>query len=76
MMITIITSCSSLVVALVTVLAQNRVLSVKIDNLAEKVNKHNNVVERTYKLEADMATVWKRYDDMADDIGALEEKTK
>ena len=31
-----------------------RVIKTEIDNLADKVSKHNNLVERTYKLEGRM----------------------
>lgn len=33
------------------------VMSVKLDALAEKVAKHNNLIERTYALERQMALV-------------------
>lgn len=33
------------------------VIDTKIDELSKRVEKHNNVVERTFKLEADMALV-------------------
>lgn len=33
------------------------ILDCKIDELARRVEKHNNVVERTYKLESDMKLV-------------------
>lgn len=33
---------------------QIAVLVVKVDELAEKVEKHNHVIERTYKLERDI----------------------
>ena len=47
------------VLTLVGVLASNSrsraVMECKIDALAEKVQKHNEVIERTYRLEQDMA---------------------
>lgn len=49
------------------------VLETKMDLLSEKVEKHNNVVERTYKLESDMATQWVRFDEMKDRIQHLED---
>lgn len=33
----------------------------KIDNLAEQVEKHNNVVERMFVVEADVANLFHRY---------------
>lgn len=44
--------------------AQNDLIAYKIDQLAEKVEKHNHVVEDVTILKHDMETVWKRYDDM------------
>lgn len=32
-------------------------ITYRIDQLEEKVNKHNNVIERTYELEKHMAVV-------------------
>lgn len=34
---------------------KQQLTELKIDNLAKKVDKHNNVVERTYQLEQDIA---------------------
>lgn len=55
----IIVACITGVVTLVGVILSNSksraVMEVKIDALTEKVEKHNQVLERTYKLEQDMA---------------------
>lgn len=39
------------------ILAANRLSNYRIAQLEEKVNKHNQVVERTYKLEGQMTEV-------------------
>jgi acyl-CoA reductase-like NAD-dependent aldehyde dehydrogenase len=44
--------------------SQQELVSYKIDRLAEKVEKHNGVVEKVAVLEHDMKTVWMRYDDL------------
>ena len=49
------------------------VLETKMDALAKKVEKHNNVVERTYKLESDLSIAWRRHDELADRVGRLED---
>ena len=49
------------------------VLETKMDCLSTKVEKHNSVVERTYKLETDAATAWKRHDELADRVERLED---
>lgn len=43
------------------------VMEVKIDELSRRVEKHNCLVERTYRLEQDMAVVRR-------DVDALEER--
>lgn len=42
--------------------------------LRNQVEKHNGVIERTYKLESDMSTVWKRIDELKDKDTKLEDK--
>ena len=49
------------------------VLETKMDALSDKVERHNSVIERTYKLETDAATAWKRHDELADRVERLED---
>ena len=49
------------------------VLETKMDALSDKVEKHNSVIERTYKLETDAATAWKRHDELADRVERWED---
>ena len=55
----IIVACITGVVTLIGVILSNSksraVMEVKLDALTAKVEKHNNMVERTYKLEQDVA---------------------
>ena len=57
----IIVACITGVVTLVGVILSNSksraVMEVKIDQLTAKVEKHNQVLERTCRLEQDMAVV-------------------
>lgn len=48
------------------------VLETKMDGLSTKVEKHNSVVERTFKLENDAATAWRRHDELAQRVDRLE----
>ena len=57
----------------VTISNRLSVLETKMDALSDKVEKHNSVIERTYKLETDTATVWKRHDELADRVERLED---
>ena len=43
-------------------------LETKLDMLSDRVDKHNNIVERTYKLEAEVANLYHRYNELHDDI--------
>lgn len=60
------------VVTLVGVIVSNSrsraVMELKIDELTRRVEKHNCLIERTYKLEQDMAVVRR-------DVDALKEKS-
>lgn len=49
-------------------------LETLIDQLRDEVEKHNAIVERTYRLEADAATSWKRYDELTGRVERLEQK--
>lgn len=49
------------------------VLETKMDALSDKVEKHNSVIERTYKLETNAATAWKRHDELAERVERLED---
>ena len=43
--------------SLLGVLASNKLTNYRIEQLEAKVSKHNNLVERTYKLEGEMVEV-------------------
>lgn len=43
-------------------------LETKLDGLSERVEKHNNVIERTYKLETEVDNLYHRYAEIKDDV--------
>lgn len=53
--VAIITGLSVAIPSILTTILSNRknntIIQMKIDALEEKVNKHNNLIDRTYKLE-------------------------
>lgn len=53
----IVSLIGTLVGSLSGILVSNRLTTYRIGQLEEKVNKHNQVVERTYKLEGQMLEV-------------------
>lgn len=42
----------------------NRLVNYRIDRLEEKVTKHNNLVERMYKAEKNIAVIHEKIDEM------------
>lgn len=44
------------------------VLETKMDNLAASVEKHNGVIERTFKAETDISNLYHRIDDVKEEI--------
>ena len=45
----------TLVGSLLGVLASQKLIQFRLSQLEEKVNRHNNLIERTYRLEGQMA---------------------
>lgn len=39
-------------------------LETKVDLLSDRVEKHNNIIERTYKLETEVDNIYHRLDDL------------
>lgn len=75
------TLVAPLVTALLTALGvwmsmSNQVTAIKVEisNLTKQVEKHNSTVERTYKLESDSATMWRRIDELRQEVGRVEDK--
>lgn len=64
----------TIVVAIISIVSNNAVIKVQIEELEKKVDKHNKIVERTYKLESDVETAFKRIDEERDRIKRLEDK--
>ena len=80
-LIAIIGAIPALITAVVSVVLNNRVLNVKLDmlqkqfdKLEEKVDKHNNFMERIAILERDNKTAFNRIDENRDDIGHLRDQ--
>lgn len=50
--------------AFLGVMASQKLTDFRLKSLEEKVNKHNSVIERTYRLEERMAVANHRIDDL------------
>lgn len=58
---------SAAVTLIVCLISQNRtkaLIEYKLDELTKRVDKHNSVIERTYKLERDMAVAKERISEL------------
>ena len=49
-------------------------IDAKVDDLKEQVEKHNHVVERTYGLERDLNTAFKRIDELKERDEKIEQR--
>lgn len=58
--------------AYVAISNQMAAFKVEMRELRKDVEKHNSVVERTYKLESDSRTSWSRYDELKERVHDLE----
>lgn len=59
--VTVIIAVGSVYAAISSRLAR---LETQIDNLVTETNKHNQVIERTYKLETEVVNLYHRLDDL------------
>lgn len=50
------------------ILVSNRLTAYRIEQLEKKVDKHNSVVERTYRLEERQNALYERVEDIEKDI--------
>ena len=54
------------------ILASNKLTVYRIDQLEEKVNKHNNLIERTYQLEKQESILEEKIAVLSDQLEKLE----
>lgn len=64
----------TILVAIVSIISNNQIVKVKIEELEKKVDKHNSIIERTYKLESDVKTAFSKLDEERARIERLENK--
>lgn len=60
--------------SVVSVLTANRLTNYKIDELKKTVEKHNSLIDRTYKLERDVTLVNEKLDVLDRRVDDLERK--
>lgn len=54
--------------------SESRATRDAIDQLRLEVQKHNSVIERTYKLESDVSTAFKRIDELKEADKRIEDR--
>lgn len=74
--IALITSASSLIVAVISVVMNNRILGYKVDELKKQVEKHNQVVEKVALLQQETSTQGKSIDELRKDVEELKKEVK
>jgi len=60
--------------SVVSVLTANRLTNYKIDELKKTVEKHNSLIDRTYKLERDVTLVNEKLDVLDRRVDELERR--
>lgn len=64
----LMSSASSIIVAVISIILNNRLLGYKVDELRKDVEKHNQLIERVAVLERDNKTAFNKIDENRDDI--------
>jgi uncharacterized membrane protein YciS (DUF1049 family) len=62
----VVSAASILIGWIITSRTQIKVLEVKFDDMSKRVDKHNNVIERTYELERKVAVLEQHLEDELD----------
>ena len=58
------------------IIAASRLTNYKIDDLKSKVEKHNQIIERTYRLEASSCAFLQRLEKIEDTLDTINNKTE
>ena len=66
--VAILSLCGTMFGSIAGIMTANRLTTYRISQLEEKVDKHNNVVERVALLELDDKNQWKRLDELKETI--------
>ena len=70
--VAIISLIGTLVGTFAGIMTSTKLSNYRIDQLEAKVEKHNNVVERTALIEQELKSVWHSIDEIKDDVHALQ----
>ena len=63
-MVALVGAGGSVLGSLLGVIASNKLTTYRIEQLEKKVDKHNNLIDRTYKLEKSFEVLTRHVDDL------------
>lgn len=66
--IALISSGSSLTVAIISIVINNRLIGYKVEELRKQVEKHNELVKDVAIIQRDLKTAFNRIDESRDDL--------
>lgn len=58
----LISAASAILVCIITSIWNNKLIAYRLEQLEKKMDKHNGVIERVYKLEKDVAVLFDHID--------------
>lgn len=74
--VAVLSLVGTLIGSLAGILTANRLSNYRIEQLEKRVGKHNHLIERTYRLEQELAVLDNRQKVSEHRIADLEEKTE
>lgn len=55
------------------IMVSNRLTAYRLEQLEKKVDKHNNVLERVALMEQNEKTIWRRVDELRNEVHEMKE---
>lgn len=71
--VSLISLAGTLFGSIAGIMTANRLTTYRVEELEKKVDKFNNLVERTFKLEQTTERQWDRIDEIKSDIAEIKE---
>lgn len=69
----LIALCGSLLGTLGGIMVSNKLTAYRLEQLEKKVDKHNNVLERVALMEQNEKTIWRRVDELRNEVHEMKE---
>jgi uncharacterized membrane protein (DUF106 family) len=74
--VTLISCSGGIIVGIVSVFVSKSIIAYRIEQLEEKVKKHNNLVERVYRLEYNDKAQWIKINETKGTIKEIREEMR